>query len=510
MQYRRGRAVLCAACHCIDLYCMHLIHPVQNGHMELAESTPLYLQIAEQLSQAIRQGTLARGEKLPSVRETARQYEVAQTTVVQAYHWLEDARLIVARPRSGFYVASRSVELPEPSIARPIKKARAVSLDWLGQRVMWRKRSEGMVSFSSGTPGPDLLNVDRVRRAVARSVQQHRQLLCTYPGSDGHEDARRALARYAVGLGCSLDPERIIITGGCMDSVALCLRAVTQPGDVVALESPTHFSFLEVLQALQLKALEIPTHPRHGISLDALQLALDTQPVKALVLVPTLSNPLGCCMPQADRKRLVQMAAQHDLPVIEDAIYADLAEGDAMRRTLKSYDSTGHVMLCHSFSKTLAPGLRLGWLEGGRWTEQLRHIKEMQAGGQSAVLELALADLVTQAGHAAAMRQLRAAIAVRVEQARQVIAESFPQGTRVSDPPGGLLLWLELPAGLDAAALHEACLTEQILIAPGAVFGTAGRFRSGVRIGLGGDWTPQHLGALKRVGEIACAMLAKT
>ena len=476
--------------------------------MEFAESTPLYLQIAGQMSLAIRQGTLARGEKLPSVRETARQYGVAQTTVVQAYHWLEDARLIAARPRSGFYVASRLVELPEPQISRPMKRPRVVSLDWLGQRVMGRKQMEGMVSFSSGTPGLDLLNADRVRRAVARSVQQHRQLLCTYPGSDGHEDARKALARYAVGLGCSLDPERIIITGGCMDSVALCLRTVTQPGDVVALESPTHFSFLEVLQALQLRALEIPTHPRHGLSLDALQLALNTQPIKALLLVPTLSNPLGCCMPQTERKRLVQMAQQHNLPVIEDAIYADLAEGDAMRRTLKSYDSSGQVMLCHSFSKTLAPGLRLGWLEAGRWTDALRQIKEMQAGGQSAVLELALADLVTQAGHAAAMRQLRAGIAVRVEQARQVIARSFPQGTRVSDPPGGLLLWLELPARLDAVALHEACLKEQILIAPGTVFATAGRFRHGVRIGLGGDWTQAHWHALQRVGEMACQMLS--
>ena len=283
---------------------------------------------------------------------------------------------------------------------------------------------------------------------------------------------------------------------------------MTQPGDVVALESPTHFSFLEVLQALQLKALEIPSHPRHGLSLDALQLALETQPVKALLLVPTLSNPLGSCMPQAERKKLVQLAAQHELPVIEDAIYVDLAEGDAARRSLKSYDGSGQVMLCHSFSKTLAPGLRLGWLEAGRWTDKVRHIKEMQAGGQSAVLELALADLISQAGHHAAMRQLRAAIAARVEQARQVIAQSFPPGTRVSDPPGGLLLWLELPAPLDAVALHEACLSRQILIAPGALFSAAGRFRQGVRVGLGGDWTPQHLQALRQVGEVACSMLS--
>ena len=475
--------------------------------MATDDAPPLYLQIAEQLAQLIRNGTLARGEKLPSVRVLARQHGVAQTTVVQAYHWLEDARLITARPRSGFFVAARPVSLPEPSTPRPMRRPREVSVDWLGQRILGRNQPVDIISYSSGTPGPELFNPDRVRRAVVRAAQRHRNLLCTYPGSSGHEDARRALARYAVSLGCSLDPENIVITGGCMDSIALCLRAVTQPGDVVALESPTHFSFLEVLQGLHLKALEIPTHPRHGLSLDALQLALDTQPVKAVMVVPTLSNPLGSCMPQAERKRLVQMAARHDMAVIEDAIYNDLVEVDEMRRTVKSYDTTGHVMLCDSFSKTLAPGLRLGWLEAGRWAEKLRAIKDLQAGGQSAVLELALADLITQAGHAAAMRQLRTAVAARMDEVRHVIAAHFPQGTRVSDPPGGLLLWLELPRALDSVQLHEACLAQQILIAPGTVFSASGRFRNCLRIGVGGDWTPAHLGALRTVGDMACQML---
>ena len=156
----------------------------------------------------------------------------------------------------------------------------------------------------------------------------------------------------------------------------------------------------------------------------------------------------------------------------------------------------------------MAPGLRLGWVEAGRWKQAVHGIKDAQSGGQSVVLELALADLITQAGHAAAMRQLRAQVGARIEAARGVIARHFPPGTRVSDPPGGLLLWLELPAPLDAAALHQACLAQQILIAPGALFGAAGRFKQGMRLGLGGDWTPQHLQALRQVGTIACSMLS--
>ena len=201
------------------------------------------------------------------------------------------------------------------------------------------------------------------------------------------------------------------------------------------------------------------------------------------------------------------MAAHHGFGVIEDAIYNDLAEGDAMRRTIKSYDTTGHVMLCDSFSKSLAPGLRLGWLEGGRWTDALRHAKQLQEGGQSPVLELALADLISQTGHRMAMRQLRAGIAARMEAARAVIAQHFPAGTRVSNPPGGLLLWLELPRAIDAVQLHERCLAQHILIAPGTIFSTSGRYRNCVRIGLGGDWTAQHLSALAQVGALAQQMV---
>ena len=253
------------------------------------ENLPLYLQIANRLLEAMRTGALPAGAKLPSVRAMAQQQGVAQSTVVQAYHWLEDAHAIAARPRSGFFVVSRKPSgqgVPEPTVSRPAQRPRAVAVDWWGQRTMGPNPPVDMLSFSSGTPGLDLLNTDRVRRAVVQAAQRHRNLLCTYPVGQGSEELRRTLARYALALGCSLDPAHIVVTGGCMDAIALCLRTVTQPGDIVALESPTHLSFLEVLQSLQLRALEIPTHPRHGISLDALQLALDTQPVKALLVTP--------------------------------------------------------------------------------------------------------------------------------------------------------------------------------------------------------------------------------
>lgn len=467
----------------------------------------LYLQIAASLSSLIRTGTLTRGERMPSVRALAAQRGVSLSTVMQAYRSLEDARLIEARPRSGYFVTARPPDLPEPrSSHRKVGTAVQVDLGSMAADVMLMANQAGIASFGAACPAPDLFDEERVRRALMRSAQRHRASLCQYPIGPGDQSLRRAIARHALRMGCALDAEQITIVNSCTEAIALCLRAVTSPGDVVAVESPCYFGFLEILEQLHLRALEIPTHPRTGLSLDALQLALDTQPVKAVLVVPSLSNPVGACMPMIERKRLAQMLASREVPLIEDVLYNDLAEQDDRRRAVKSFDTGGDVMLCGSFSKTVAPGLRLGWVDAGRWTARLRRLKAASSPGQTVVVERAMADLLTQPGTEASLRQLRATIAARVDEARSLIATSFPKGTRVTDPPGGFILWVELPAGFDSLALYQACLVENICIAPGALFSASGRFRHCVRLGVGGRWDDAQRAALRRVGQLAGAL----
>jgi len=469
----------------------------------------LYARIADTIARSIRAGTLARGERLPSVRETARRHGVSVSTAVQALRTLEDNQLIEARPRSGHFVAARPPRLPEPEVSRP--PARSLPVDMgsvaVAAEMIRLGHDPRYLSFGAACPSGDLFDNDRIRRTVSRAIQRNRALLTHYPLGPGQEPLRRAIARHALGMGCTLDADRIVVTNGCLESITLALRAVTRPGDVVALESPTYFGFLEILESLHLRALEIPTHPRTGLSLDALQLALDTQPVRAVLAVPTLSNPLGACMPLAERRRLARMMVDHDIPLIEDVIYNDLAEQDDTRRAVKSFDTTGHVVLCSSFSKTVAPGIRLGWIEAGRWHERVQRAKESTSGGQTPVMELALADLLMQPGHESAYRQLRGTISARVDQARGLIAGSFPRGTRVTDPPGGFILWVELPGGIDAQALVRACHAERICIAPGGLFSATGRFRHCIRLGVGGRWDEPQRRALQRVGELACTQL---
>lgn len=467
----------------------------------------LYLQIGEALARSIRSGVLRRGERVPSVRQMAAQRGVSMATVTQAYRWLEDARLIEARPRSGYFVCNRPRSLPEPETTQPPAASQSFDRGDLVAQVIGLAEDPAYFSFGAACPDGSLFDQDRLRRAVARAATRHRGLLAQYARGPGREELRHAVARHAIRMGCELDPRRVLITNGCLDGIVMCLRAVTQPGDVVALESPTYFGLLEILEHLGLRALEIPTHPRDGLALDALQFAFETQPVKAVLVVPTLSNPLGSCMPTAERRRLARMAAEHDVPVIEDVIYNDLCEHEERRRAVKSFDTAGHVMICGSFTKTLAPGIRLGWVEGGRWHDGLVRRRVATGATQTSVLELALADLLAQPGNESNYRQLRAAIGSRCDDARALIARSFPRGTRVTDPPGGYILWIELPDALEADALFRACLAERIVIAPGSLFSATERYRHCLRLGVGGRWDEAHRTALRRVGRIASDML---
>jgi DNA-binding transcriptional MocR family regulator len=475
---------------------------------EADEFGTLYLQIADSIAAPIRSGTLVSGERIPSVRESSRRHGVSQGTVVQAYRLLEDSRLIEARPRSGYFVATRPSGLPEPEASNPPASSLAVDVSSLAERVMQLAHDPRCISFGAACPSPDLFSQERVRRAVSRAALRHGASLTRYAIGPGDDSLRRAIARHALGLGCQLDARDILITNSCLESITLCLRSVTQPGDVVALESPTLFSFLVILESLHLRALEIPTHPRTGMSLDALRLAFDTQPVKAVLSVPTLSNPIGACMPLPERKRLAHMVGERRIPLIEDVLCNDLAESEEHRRAVRAFDATGHVMLCGSFSKTAAPGLRLGWVDAGRWSAQVARLKQATSGAQAVVLEQALADLLTRPGIEAGRRQLRTALAVRREEARGVIARHFPAGTRVTNPAGGLILWLELPRSVDALALFHACLAENIVIAPGTMFSATDHFRHCIRLGLGGDWDDAHRQALQRVGALACLTVA--
>ncbi len=469
----------------------------------LDTTTPLYHQLAEQIHELIRAGTLRAGDRVPSVRRLSNQQRVSVSTVLQAYQRLEDIGVIEARPQSGYYVRRRSAGMQEPEPSRPPKRAITVEVNDLTDAVLAHATNPDVIAFGSACAAPELFQLERLRRVLSSLARRDRGALGRYGLPPGTERLRRAVARRALDWGCRIDWRNLVTTTGCMEALNLALRAATRPGDLVALESPTYYGFLQILQSLGLRALEIPTHPRTGISLDALELALAEHPVKAVLMMANVSNPIGATMSDAAKKRLVELLAANKVPLIEDHIYAELQFDSPAPRPAKAFDRAGNVMLCSSFSKTLSPGLKVGWIEPGRWRDRIRMLKFMSSGGQNELVELTVAEMLESGGYERSLRQLRRRFESQVDIARGVIAESFPRGTRVTRPSGAYILWVELPKECDSVALFERLLERGITIAPGPMFSASQRYRNCMRLSVGQAWDERHERALREVGRLA-------
>jgi DNA-binding transcriptional MocR family regulator len=478
--------------------------PVEPTGTPAPTTGPLYMQIALHLAQMVASGALKVGQRLPSVRDSAVQNGVSISTVVQAFHYLEEHGLVQPRPKAGYFVASASKALAN-NLVRKIGHRSAAAIDPVAAATL----KKPVASFAGYSPkDADFFDIDRIRVALSRATRLKRDTLIEYTSSSGTAALRDAVALRALHLGCALRGEDIVITAGCIHAISLCLQAVTQPGDLVAVESPTFFGFLDLLEAMNIKALAIPSDPRTGVSLPALQLALQTQPVRAILLVPTLSNPQGSVMPLTQKRALAQLAAQHQVPLIEDVVFNDLLATDARRKAVKAFDTQGWVMTCGSFAKTVAPGIRLGWTEAGRWSQAVATLKRVQGASTNAVLEYALADLLTQGSYEAQLRRLCLQMKHRLGQARRLIQASFPKGTRVVDPPAGYTLWVELPDHLNTMALFSLCKARGILIGPGQLFCSSRQYQHFVRLSFAGAWGATEQEALSEVGRLACTLPA--
>jgi len=463
----------------------------------------LYQQVALRISELIEHGTLQPGERVPSVRKLSEQEDVSIATVMQAYRVLENKGLIEARPQSGYYVRPRVWRPPaEPARSEPSLRATRVSTTDLVRRFMQAARDPSLVGLGAALPSPTLLPTLHLSRAMAAVGRRSPQLANTYDVAPGNYQLRVQIARRGMDAGCMLAPDDVIITCGCQEALYLSLRAVAQPGDTIAIESPTYFGVLQIIESLGLKACEIPTYPRHGVCLDELNERLDCCRIQACLFLLNYSNPLGSCMPDEKKARLVALLAKRQIPLIEDDIYGELAFAADRPKTAKAFDRAGHVLLCSSFCKTLAPGYRVGFVAPGRFRDQVEHLKYVTSIGTATLPQLAVADFLANGGFDHHVRKLRRVFAEQVERVTHAISRYFPEGTRVTRPSGGYVLWVELPAHIDSVDLFERALDEKISIAPGPIFSPKQGFRNFIRLSCGNQWSETIERALFRLGQI--------
>ncbi len=471
---------------------------------------PLYEEVAGRISYLIEQGTLRPGDRVPSIRNLSKQMQVSINTVKEAYSQLEDRRLLEARPQSGYYVCAHLPELPaEPIVNRPALNPSEVNLSNVYRLVMQDLLKPELLQLGVAVPNPELLPIEKLNRMLTRETRRFAPQSVSYDLPPGNLRLRQQIAQRLLLSGCTLSPDQIVTTSGCVEAVVLALQVLCKPGDAVAIETPFYYNFLQVIEELGLKALEIPASPRGGISLEALEYALARNhgEVKACIVISNFNNPLGSLMSDEDKQKLVKLLENHQVPLIEDDIYGDLSYRDERPSVAKSFDKTGNVLLCSSISKTLAPGYRVGWIAAGRYQEQIEHRKMITNVAVPSPTQLAIAEFLANGGYEHHLRSIRRIYARQTAQMADAIGRFFPAGTRVSRPKGGFVLWVEMPEQIDSLKLYERCKQVGITIAPGQLFSIEGNFRNCIRLNAA-CWNPCVEAAIETLGRLAEELLA--
>ncbi len=469
------------------------------------QETYKYDQVSRYINELIEKGDLKPGDKAPSLRKLSKQLGVSIATITQSYVNLEDKGVLTAKPQSGFYV--NAIVNQVTNIARSAAtpgQARRVRFGDLFEEVFRNANNPRITPFGTSNPSMAFMPVKSLTRATRSIVGRYPQKSMDYLFPPGDLKLREQIAQQYAQTFTRVNAKDIIITSGATEALSISLRSVAKRGDIIAVESPTYFAVLRMIEQMGMLAVEIETDPVTGLNIDALEEAFDTMDIRAVLASPNTNNPLGCQMPEENKRGLVNLMAERDIPLIEDDVYGSVYFGDKAPRPAKSYDLNNIVLSCSSFSKTLAPGHRVGWVIAGRYHKKFLQYKQAWSSATSSINQLALAEFLSSGQYDRHLARLRVAMREQVEKGRFMVTRNFPEGTRVSNPHGGNVLWVEMPKGCDSIDIFNRALEHNIAITPGILFSATRRFRNHLRINCGSPWNDQTESALKTLGRIVC------
>jgi DNA-binding transcriptional MocR family regulator len=442
-----------------------------------------YEEVAAKVTGIIKNLNLGAGERVPSVRQVSKELQVSLATVFQAYHLLEARGLIISRPRSGYFVnvSVKNNQAPK-SPGKYIPLPSQVTLNTVIANMLKNMREFGAVNFAIVAPVNELLPIFRMSKALRDTVKDPTSGSFQYPLIEGHPRLVKQIVRQTFDWETSLATDDILVTNGCIEAINLCLDAVAKPGDIIVVESPTPYGILQILERLNLLALEITLHPDTGLDLDQLELAISQHKVVACVLTTICNSPIGCAMPRENVIRLVDLLSQHHIPLIEDDALGDLSFSHPRPLPAKAYDATDNVLYCTSFSKTLGSGFRIGWVSGGRYHEQLKRLKYISNFFTNGILQDAIGRYLETGLYNAHVKNMKTALQQNLARYMGSINHHFPDEVKIAMPKGGFSIWLELPPYINASELHRRALQEGIGIFPGQIFSTSSQYDNYIRI----------------------------
>jgi DNA-binding transcriptional MocR family regulator len=470
----------------------------------------LYLQVAEGLEKMITDDILKIGDKLPSVRVISDEYGISMGTAFQAYYHLEGKGLIESRPKSGYYVRfnhRRFRDLPQMIQHEPLSHEVSVKemiASIYSDIVHYNKK---VINLAMAVPDTSLLPVAKINKSVMHVLRNTSDSCVQYEHVQGNAELRKQIAKLSFNWGGRIKPEEIVVTNGCLEAITMCLKAVTNPGDTVAVESPNYFGIFQAIESMGLKVVEISSSFIHGFEIESLEEAIKKCPIKAVVTIPNFNNPLGGCMPDENKKRLVELITKHNIPLIEDDIYGELYFGKNRPRTCKYYDTKGLVMHCSSLSKSLSPGYRIGWTIPGKFLEQVKQIKRSQNISSPTLTQAAVAHFLQNGRYEYHLKNMRKALHTQSLRYMQAIIDYFPEDTKVSRPNGGFVLWVQLNKKINDFKLRTEAMKHNISIVPGRIFFPNNHSGSCIRISFGKPWDDDTDYGLMMLGKIIQKMI---
>jgi len=461
----------------------------------------LYRKIANVVEEQIAAQTLKIGDKLPSIRTVQKIYDVSLNTVKQAFLELESKSLIESRPKSGYYVSKTfNPKLSLPDTSKPgLNESEHQPVDLI-TRVYDTLKDKNITQFSLGVPDKNLLPIAKLNKGIIKLTRSLEDSGTSYEPVEGSINLRRNISRWSFVWGGKLTEDDIVTTSGAMNSIYNCLLAVTKPGDTIAMESPVYFGILQTAKELGLRIIELPTNPVAGIEIDALKKVLPV--IKACCLISNFNNPLGSCMPDEHKKEVVRLLTLHNIPLIEDDLYGDLFFGASRPVPCKFYDEAGIVMWCGSFSKCLAPGYRVGWIAPGRYKEKIIRQKFLQTISTPTLYQEVIADFMEHGRYDHHLRTLRQKLHTNCQLYQRAIEAYFPENTKITQPQGGFVLWLELDKQVDTARLFDISIKQNISFAPGRMFTQYNQFNNCLRLNFALGWNEKIDADLKRLGAL--------
>ena len=470
----------------------------------------LYMQVAEGLEKMIADDVLKIGDKLPSVRVLSDEYGISMGTAFQAYYHLEGKGLIESRPKSGYYVRFNQRRFPElPQILPPDAVSHDVSVKEMIASIYNDIVSDNkkIINFAIAVPHTSLLPIAKINKSVVHALRNSKDHCIQYENTQGNIELRKQIAKLSFNWGGKVKPDEVIVTSGCLEAITLCLKAVTEYGDTVAVESPNYFGVYQAIEAMGLKVVEISSCPVTGFELDCFKEAIRKFDIKACVVIPNFNNPLGGCMPDEKKKELVELITKHNIPLIEDDIYGELYFGKNRPHTCKYYDTKGMVMHCSSLSKSLSPGYRIGWTIPGKFFDKVKQIKRIHNISSPTLTQAAIAHFLQYGRYEYHLKFLRKALHTQCLRYMQAIIDYFPEDSKVSRPHGGFVLWVQLNKKVNAFKLRTEAMKHNISIVPGKIFSASCDHSNCIRISFGKPWDDDADYGLMMLGKLIHKMI---